>query len=85
MDPGPLTLRDLVLMADARRRDEWSRFSNLLCLLANVNRDPRKTKAFTPQDFFPFAAEKVKAPEATAVDKAAMAMMFGGSKIKKGK
>jgi len=30
--------------------------SALLALLANVHRDPKKTKAFTPNDFNPLAS-----------------------------
>jgi len=43
-------------MAEGRGRDEWGRMSSLLALLANVNRDPRRTRAFTPADFNPYEA-----------------------------
>ncbi|MBW7905274.1 MAG: hypothetical protein LC135_05460 [Phycisphaerae bacterium] len=42
-------------MAEGRQRDEWSRTSVLLALLANAHRDPKKTAAFRPRDFDPFA------------------------------
>ena len=42
-------------MAEARSKDEWSRMSALLALLANCHRDPKKTRAFKPVDFDPFA------------------------------
>jgi len=42
-------------MADARTQDEWSRLSVLLALVANAHRDPKKTRAFKPADFDPFA------------------------------
>jgi hypothetical protein len=50
-------------MAEARMKDEWSRTSSLMALIANVNRDPKKTRAFKPRDFDPFArsGEPVKA------------------------
>jgi len=32
--------------------------SSLLALLANVNRDPRRTRAFKPADFNPYEAER---------------------------
>lgn len=35
---------------------EWRqdfRTANLMALIANVNRDPKKSKEFTPQDFMP--------------------------------
>jgi len=55
VDPGPLTLRELVLMAEGRVRDEWRRTSVLLALIANTNRDPKKSRALRPADFDPFA------------------------------
>jgi len=42
-------------MADARQRSDWQHTSALMCLLANLNRDPKKTGAFKPSDFDPFA------------------------------
>ncbi len=54
MNPGPFTLRELVWMADAKGRDEWSRTASLLALIANAHRDPKRARAFTPSDFNPF-------------------------------
>jgi len=42
-------------MAEARGRDEWARTSALMALIANVNRDPKRTRAFRPSDFDPYA------------------------------
>ncbi len=42
-------------MADGRQRSEWSRVSALMALIANTQRDPKKTRAFRPSDFDPFA------------------------------
>ncbi|HNO80463.1 MAG TPA: hypothetical protein PKN33_20640 [Phycisphaerae bacterium] len=42
-------------MAEARTRDEWGRTSSLMALLANCNRDPKKTRAYRPSDFDPFS------------------------------
>jgi hypothetical protein len=53
-----LTLRELVLMADARQREAWGRLSTLLATLANVNRDPRK-KALSPDDFNPYVEKRL--------------------------
>ena len=47
-------------MADARSRDEWSRMSSLMALLANCHRDPKKSRVLTPRDFDPFAAAEAK-------------------------
>jgi hypothetical protein len=40
-------------MADARREHDWSQTASLLALTANVNRDPKKHRAFKPADFMP--------------------------------
>ena len=42
-------------MAEARERSEWARTSALLALIANAHRDPKKTRAFKPGDFDPYA------------------------------
>ncbi|MCG3178306.1 MAG: hypothetical protein BIFFINMI_00632 [Phycisphaerae bacterium] len=41
-------------MAEARGRDNWAHTSSVLAMLANVNRDPKKTPAFQPADFDPY-------------------------------
>jgi len=43
-------------MAEARGRDNWAHTSAILALVANVNRDPRKTRAYRPADFDPYSA-----------------------------
>ena len=48
-------------MAEARSRDRWSRTSALMALIANCHRDPKKSRAFKPSDFDPYAAKKVEA------------------------
>jgi hypothetical protein len=45
-------------MAEARGRDNWARTSAMLALIANVNRDPKKTPAFSPADFNPFETKR---------------------------
>jgi len=45
-------------MAEAKGRADWGRTSVMLALLANVNRDPKKTRAFKPADFNPYEMEK---------------------------
>lgn len=52
-------------MAEGRERSEWGRASCLLALIANVNRDPKKTKAFKPADFDPYAARSARREGAT--------------------
>lgn len=42
-------------MAEGRQRADWARNSALMALIANTQRDPKKTRAFRPSDFDPFA------------------------------
>lgn len=41
------------MMADGRQKSDWSHTSSVLCILANINRDPKKSRAYKPQDFNP--------------------------------
>ena len=50
-------------MAEGRQRADWARCSALMALIANTQRDPKKTRAFRPSDFDPFAWQK-SAPKA---------------------
>lgn len=55
MDPHPLTLRELLAMAEGRMRESWNHTAQVMALTANIHRDPRKKpKAWTPADFHPF-------------------------------
>lgn len=42
-------------MAEGRRREQWAHTASLCALIANVNRDPKKHRAFRPDDFNPYA------------------------------
>jgi len=53
-------------MAEARARDHWAHTSSILALVANVNRDPKKTRPFKPSDFDPYAGRD-KSSEAIEV------------------
>ena len=55
-------------MADGRVQDAWQRTSHLMALLANVNRDPKKSKVFSPSDFDPFR-ESVNKKQVVVVTK----------------
>jgi len=59
-------------MAEGRGRDEWGRMSSLLALVANVNRDPKHTRAFTPADFNPY---EVRRPSGIPLTKANMGLL----------
>ena len=41
-------------MAEARVDAEWDHTAAVLCILANINRDPKKHGPFRPDQFHPF-------------------------------
>lgn len=51
-------MRELIWMADAKRKELWEHTSATMALIANVNRT-KDTKAFKPSDFNPFAQQEV--------------------------
>jgi len=55
-------------MAEARGRAEWSRMSSLMALVANVNRDPRRSRVFRPRDFNPYEARRTGGIPITAAN-----------------
>lgn len=61
-------------MAEARERSEWARISTLLALIANAHRDSKKTRAFKPSDFDPFARRQSN----TTNDMAGLRAVFQG-------
>ena len=42
-------------MAEGRQRTEWVRMSSLMALAANCHREAKRSRAFRPSDFDPFA------------------------------
>ena len=84
VDPSPLTLRELGLMADGRAKFEWGIASSLMALLANLNRDPKRGKPLKPSDFNPFTPEPPKVVLRGAEMKEALKAAFcrGGAKCK---
>jgi uncharacterized protein len=55
-------------MAEGRAKDQWQHTSSILALVANVNRDPKKTKAFKPSDFNPTLSQTSR-PDVIVVTK----------------
>lgn len=51
-------MRQLLLLTEGAQRDRWRHTSAVLAMMANVNRDPKKTKAYKPADFDPFEAPR---------------------------
>lgn len=41
-------------MAQGRQMNEWFYFAALMCVIVNINRDPKKGKAGRLEDFHPF-------------------------------
>lgn len=50
-------------MGEARLRENWSRTSALMALIANTHRDPKKSRPFRPSDFDPFAPRRAAPKE----------------------
>ena len=44
VDPGPLTLRQLVQMAEAKRQHDWNIASSVMALTAEINRDRKRRR-----------------------------------------
>ena len=55
-------------MAEARSRDAWAHTSTVLAMIANANRDPKRTRAFRPGDFDPYS-QKSSAERPTPIVK----------------
>ena len=53
-------------MAEGRGREMWGHTSAVLALLANCNRDPKKSRAFSPADFNPYASRRRRGIPITA-------------------
>ncbi len=43
-------------MGEARSRQAWAHTSSLLAMLANIHRDPKKSRTYKPADFNPHAS-----------------------------
>lgn len=50
-------MRELIWMADAKRKELWEHTSATMALMANVNKT-KDTKAFKPSDFNPYAQQQ---------------------------
>jgi hypothetical protein len=42
-------------MAEGRQRHDWSIAASVMALVANTQRNPKRTRPFRPSDFDPFA------------------------------
>ena len=74
VDPGPLTLRQLMQMADANRQHDWNIAISVMALTAEINRDRRRRrKPFKPDDFNPLT----RVLEAGSHHRAQLASLLG--------
>jgi hypothetical protein len=63
-------------MAEARAKERWSHTGSILCLLANLHRDPKKHRPFKPGDFSPFQTKARPAVKDTATGFRIMKHLF---------
>lgn len=63
-------------MADFRNREDWERTTNLMAMIANCNRDPKKhPRPFSPGDFGRYAGESGRSGSRIVVDKDTIGLM----------
>ena len=51
-------MRELALMATGRQKTLWTLGASVMALLANLHRDPKRGKKWSPRDFNPFEKGK---------------------------
>ncbi|MCC7409959.1 MAG: hypothetical protein IT442_17970 [Phycisphaeraceae bacterium] len=67
-------------MAEAHGREKWAHTSAILALIANVNRDPKKTRPYKPSDFDPHTARDRCDDAIELTDLSVLKQAFVGSK-----
>jgi hypothetical protein len=60
-------------MAEGLGRERWAHTSLLCALVANANRDPKRSRPLKPEDFDPYARQDRR--ERVVVDSASLAML----------
>ena len=65
-------------MAEAKGRESWAHTSAIMALIANVNRDPKKSRPFKPADFDPYAAKDKRDEAIEVTDMATLRDAFRG-------
>jgi len=74
VNPRPLTLRQLLWMAEGIGRDRWAHTSLVCALIANAHRDPKKQRPFKPEDFNPYG-DKAQHTDAIEVNEETVGLM----------
>ncbi len=54
-------------MLDGRQRHDWSIASAVMALVANIHRDPKRSRRLNPSDFDPFAKRHRPIPVGVSV------------------
>ena len=65
-------------MAEARAGEAWNHTSAVLAMIANANRDPKKSKVFRPGDFHPYAGKRKRGIPITAANIQVLKRLAGG-------
>jgi hypothetical protein len=58
LDPRPWTFRELFIMGEGKRAEDWNHTSSLLAFLGNCHRNPKKGKPFVMDQFHPYLSKK---------------------------
>jgi len=69
-------------MAEGSGRERWAHTSAVMALIANVNRDPKKGRAFRPSDFDPYARQDRRSRK--VADKQSLALLKEALEARKG-
>ena len=81
IDPRPFTFRQLFIMAEGRRAEEWVWWSEMLALTANCHRDPKASKPITSESIHPYRPKPVKGEKGSVRDViATVKARYGGVK-----
>ena len=73
-------MRQLLWMAEGHGRDAWGRLSVLCALIGNAHRDPKRGRAFKPNDFDPFGREPGEVIEVNRENIGLLREAFAGRK-----
>jgi hypothetical protein len=69
-------------MAEGLGRERWAHTSMVCCLIANANRDPKRSRPFKPSDFDPYARPDRRLR--TVADKESLAVLREALEAQKG-
>ena len=69
-------------MVEGRQRDQWMHTARILSMMANVNRDPKRSKEYTWQDFYPFPVNKADRSDIPKVGISVLKDVFVDRKVK---